>query len=116
MLPCSIRIPCPPGTGGLWDGEPPRAGQLGPRENPRPHPRLGHSTLAATATRLRDVRDALTGGACWWLVRWDGQEYNVTKKSEHMFKSLMHDGDTVSAVNPDSYAHRMRDFLKEVFY
>eukprot|EP00959_Pyramimonas_sp_CCMP1952_P434149 9091343-Pyramimonas_sp.AAC.2 len=43
-------------------------------------------------------------------------EYNVTKKTEHVFKSMRHDGDHISAVAPDLYAERMKAFLREVFY
>jgi 1-phosphatidylinositol-4-phosphate 5-kinase len=44
------------------------------------------------------------------------QEYNITKKSEHTWKGLFHERASISAVAPDSYAARMKDFLREVFY
>ncbi|DBA84719.1 hypothetical protein WJX77_004824 [Trebouxia sp. C0004] len=43
------------------------------------------------------------------------QEYNMSKRFEHSFKSLSHDGSTISAVNPRAYANRFQDFMKKVF-
>ncbi|DBA74772.1 TPA: hypothetical protein ACH3X2_009295 [Trebouxia sp. C0005] len=43
------------------------------------------------------------------------QEYNMSKRFEHGFKSLSHDGSTISAVNPRAYANRFQDFMKKVF-
>ncbi|KAA6423973.1 MAG: phosphatidylinositol-4-phosphate 5-kinase, partial [Trebouxia sp. A1-2] len=41
------------------------------------------------------------------------QEYNMSKRFEHGFKSLSHDGSTISAVNPRAYANRFQDFMKK---
>ena len=46
---------------------------------------------------------------------YDVQEYNMSKRFEHSFKSLSHDGSTISAVNPRAYANRFQDFMKKVF-
>lgn len=43
------------------------------------------------------------------------QEYNMSKRFEHSFKSLSHDGATISAVNPRAYANRFQDFMRKVF-
>lgn len=43
------------------------------------------------------------------------QEYNMSKRLEHSFKSLSHDGSSISAVNPKAYAHRFQEFMSKVF-
>jgi len=48
-------------------------------------------------------------------VRLVPQEYNVTKRVEHRWKSLVHDGSTISAVSPQTYSRRFQAFLKKVF-
>ncbi|ORY05249.1 SAICAR synthase-like protein [Basidiobolus meristosporus CBS 931.73] len=37
--------------------------------------------------------------------------YNYAKRLEHMWKSLSHDKNGISAVNPSLYAHRFMDFM-----
>ena len=40
----------------------------------------------------------------------------LTKKLEHTWKSVVHDGDTVSVHRPDFYANRFKEFMaKNVF-
>merc|ERR1712142_128802 len=41
------------------------------------------------------------------------QSFGVAKKLEHTWKSLIHDGDTVSVHRPSFYAKRFKDFLAE---
>lgn len=43
------------------------------------------------------------------------QEYNASKKVEHAFKSLTHDGQTISSVDPRFYARRFQQYLRKVF-
>ena len=43
------------------------------------------------------------------------QEYNLQKKLEHRFKSIAHDGKTISAVDPTAYAERFMRFMRRVF-
>ena len=44
------------------------------------------------------------------------QSYRLLKKMEHFWKSLIHDGDTVSVHRPGFYAQRFQNFLfKSVF-
>eukprot|EP00057_Strongylocentrotus_purpuratus_P011489 XP_011665963.1 PREDICTED: phosphatidylinositol 4-phosphate 5-kinase type-1 beta isoform X1 [Strongylocentrotus purpuratus] len=44
------------------------------------------------------------------------QCYKLTKKLEHTWKSVVHDGDTVSVHRPDFYANRFKEFMaKNVF-
>ncbi len=41
------------------------------------------------------------------------QAYGVLKKAEHYWKSLVHDGDTVSVHRPSFYARRFQGFMKD---
>ena len=41
------------------------------------------------------------------------QSYGITKKLEHTWKSIIHDGDTVSVHRPAFYAMRFKKFLSE---
>jgi hypothetical protein len=43
------------------------------------------------------------------------QAYNMTKKVEHLFKSIPHKRNTMSAVDPARYSKRFQKFLKKVF-
>ncbi len=43
------------------------------------------------------------------------QEYNMSKRLESGWKSVLHDSRTVSAVDPSRYAKRFRTFMKKVF-
>ncbi|KAL2345108.1 hypothetical protein Fmac_006393 [Flemingia macrophylla] len=43
------------------------------------------------------------------------QDYNMTKKIEHAYKSLQFDSLSISAVNPTFYSHRFLEFIQKVF-
>lgn len=43
------------------------------------------------------------------------QEYNMKKKVEHFYKSMQFDPQSISSVDPKSYAERFIGFLKKVF-
>ena len=43
------------------------------------------------------------------------QTYRPRKKMEHFVKSLFNDGNAVSVIEPGKYAHRFREFMREVF-
>lgn len=43
------------------------------------------------------------------------QEYNVTKKIEHAYKSLQFDSLSISAVDPTFYSERFLKFIQKVF-
>lgn len=43
------------------------------------------------------------------------QEYNMSKRLEHGYKSMFNDGRTISAVNPKTYSRRFQEFLGNVF-
>ncbi|KAK0425432.1 hypothetical protein QR680_009197 [Steinernema hermaphroditum] len=40
------------------------------------------------------------------------QSYRISKKIEHIWKSVVHDGDTVSVHHPDFYAERFQNFIQ----
>ncbi|XP_078148015.1 phosphatidyl inositol monophosphate 5 kinase [Carex rostrata] len=43
------------------------------------------------------------------------QEYNITKKIEHAYKSIQFDSVSISAVDPEFYSRRFLDFIQTVF-
>lgn len=43
------------------------------------------------------------------------QEYDMTKKIEHTYKSLLFDPLSISAVDPKFYSQRFLNFIKTVF-
>nr|XP_043627884.1 phosphatidylinositol 4-phosphate 5-kinase 9-like [Erigeron canadensis]XP_043627892.1 phosphatidylinositol 4-phosphate 5-kinase 9-like [Erigeron canadensis] len=43
------------------------------------------------------------------------QEYNITKKIEHKYKSLQFDSLSISAVDPTYYSQRFLEFIRKVF-
>lgn len=44
------------------------------------------------------------------------QSYRMKKKLEHTFKSIIHDGDTVSVCRPSFYAQRFQDFMAKTVF
>ncbi|CAI9099625.1 OLC1v1036475C1 [Oldenlandia corymbosa var. corymbosa] len=43
------------------------------------------------------------------------QDYDITKKLEHAYKSIQYDPNSISAVDPKQYARRFRDYILRVF-
>ncbi|CAH2033577.1 unnamed protein product [Thlaspi arvense] len=43
------------------------------------------------------------------------QDYDITKKIEHAYKSLQADPSSISAVDPKLYSKRFRDFISRIF-
>lgn len=43
------------------------------------------------------------------------QEYNISKKIEHAYKSLQFDSISISAVDPEFYSKRFLGFIQTVF-
>lgn len=41
------------------------------------------------------------------------QNYRLLKKLEHTWKSVLHDGDSISVHNPSFYATRFQDYISE---
>lgn len=44
------------------------------------------------------------------------QSYRLKKKLEHTFKSIFHDGDTVSVCRPSFYAQRFQNFMEKTVF
>lgn len=43
------------------------------------------------------------------------QDYDISKKLEHAYKSFQYDATSISAVDPKQYAKRFRDFIFRIF-
>lgn len=43
------------------------------------------------------------------------QDYDITKKLEHAYKSFQYDSNSISAVDPKAYSRRFRDYIFKVF-
>lgn len=43
------------------------------------------------------------------------QDYNMTKRIEHAYKSLQFDSLSISVVDPKFYSHRFLQFIQKVF-
>lgn len=43
------------------------------------------------------------------------QDYDISKKLEHAYKSMQYDPTSISAVDPKQYSKRFRDFILRVF-
>lgn len=43
------------------------------------------------------------------------QDYDITKKLEHAYKSLQADPNSISAVDPKLYSRRFQDFISRIF-
>uniref|UniRef100_A0A5B7BIK9 Phosphatidylinositol 4-phosphate 5-kinase n=1 Tax=Davidia involucrata TaxID=16924 RepID=A0A5B7BIK9_DAVIN len=43
------------------------------------------------------------------------QDYDITKKLEHAYKSIQYDPTSISAVDPKQYSRRFRDFVLKIF-
>ncbi|KAG9141528.1 hypothetical protein Leryth_019069 [Lithospermum erythrorhizon] len=43
------------------------------------------------------------------------QDYDITKKLEHAYKSIQYDPNSISAVDPRQYSRRFRDYIFNVF-
>lgn len=43
------------------------------------------------------------------------QDYDITKKLEHAYKSFQFDATSISAVDPKQYSKRFRDFIFRIF-
>lgn len=43
------------------------------------------------------------------------QDYDISKKLEHAYKSFQYDPTSISAVDPKQYSKRFRDFIFRIF-
>lgn len=87
-----------------------------------PLTRLG-STMPARAEYVYDGRGLMTPSRCGEICKVDLyfgiidilQDYDISKKLEHAYKSLQADSTSISAVDPKLYSSRFRDFIGKIF-
>lgn len=65
-------------------------------------------------------RSVGNGGEVFEVILYFGiidilQDYDISKKLEHAYKSLQADPTSISAVDPKLYSKRFRDFMHRVF-
>ncbi|KAH7654940.1 Phosphatidylinositol-4-phosphate 5-kinase protein [Dioscorea alata] len=88
--------------------------------------RLGANMPAKVvhATRRHDSEGQLisesTPGEFYHVILFFGiidilQDYDISKKLEHAYKSIQYDSTSISAVDPKLYAKRFKDFMYRVF-
>ncbi|KAL4278200.1 hypothetical protein GQ457_03G028610 [Hibiscus cannabinus] len=89
-----------------------------------PSTRLGVNTPARVEKTVRKQdSEALVGeptGVFCDVILFFGiidilQDYDITKKLEHAYKSMQYDPTSISAVDPKQYSKRFRDFIFKVF-
>lgn len=66
------------------------------------------------------VGEASGSGECYDVILVFGiidilQDYDISKKIEHAYKSFQHDPTSISAIDPRHYSKRFRDFIFKVF-
>ncbi|XP_057524974.1 phosphatidylinositol 4-phosphate 5-kinase 6-like [Amaranthus tricolor] len=87
--------------------------------------RLGINMLARAELTVRrsDASECHIGeatGECYDVIIFFGiidilQDYDISKKLEHAYKSFQYDATSISAVDPKQYSKRFRDFIYKVF-
>ncbi|KAL9239935.1 hypothetical protein vseg_014206 [Gypsophila vaccaria] len=78
---------------------------------------------AEVTVRKTDCEAQIIGeptGECYEVLIFFGiidilQDYDISKKLEHAYKSFQFDGTSISAVDPKQYSKRFRDFIFKVF-
>ncbi|GAB2299269.1 Phosphatidylinositol 4-phosphate 5-kinase 4 [Dionaea muscipula] len=78
---------------------------------------------AELTVRKTDCEAQLVGeptGECYDVILFFGiidilQDYDISKKLEHAYKSFQYDPTSISAVDPKQYSKRFRDFIFKVF-
>ncbi|KDP29267.1 hypothetical protein JCGZ_16656 [Jatropha curcas] len=87
--------------------------------------RLGVNMPARVERTIRrqDCELQLVGeltGECYDVIMFFGiidilQDYDISKKLEHAYKSIQYDPTSISAVDPKQYSRRFRDFIFKIF-
>lgn len=82
--------------------------------------RLSDSDQSPLAGRGLLMPIARSGGVIHDVILYFGvidilQDYDISKKLEHAYKSLQADPASISAVDPKLYSRRFRDFISRVF-
>jgi 1-phosphatidylinositol-4-phosphate 5-kinase len=78
---------------------------------------------AELTSRKNDCEPQLLGeptGECYDVILYFGiidilQDYDISKKFEHAYKSFQHDPTSISAVDPKLYSRRFKDFIYKAF-
>lgn len=75
---------------------------------------------AERMARRSDFDQYTPGGEICEVVLYFGiidilQDYDISKKLEHAYKSLQADPTSISAVDPKLYSKRFRDFIGRTF-
>ena len=78
---------------------------------------------AELTVRRSDASECHIGeatGECYDVIIFFGiidilQDYDISKKLEHAYKSFQYDATSISAVDPKQYSKRFRDFIYKVF-
>ncbi|KAK8929028.1 Phosphatidylinositol 4-phosphate 5-kinase 6 [Platanthera zijinensis] len=84
---------------------------------------INHQARVERMIRRSDCETQLVGeptGECYDVVLFFGiidilQDYDISKKLEHAYKSIQFDPTSISAVDPKQYAKRFRDLICRVF-
>ena len=85
--------------------------------------RLGVNMPARVETTVRRHEGELIGeptGEIYDVVLFFGiidilQDYDISKKLEHAYKSIQYDPTSISAVDPRQYSKRFKDFIYKAF-
>ncbi|XP_071715527.1 phosphatidylinositol 4-phosphate 5-kinase 6-like [Rutidosis leptorrhynchoides] len=85
--------------------------------------RLGNNMPARVEVTVRSHETQLVGeptGELYNVVLYFGiidilQDYDISKKLEHAYKSFQYDPNSISSVDPVQYSKRFRDFIFNVF-
>jgi len=81
-------------------------------------PARAEVTVRRTDSEAQPVGDPT--GECYDVIIFFGiidilQDYDISKKLEHAYKSFQYDPTSISAVDPKQYSKRFRDFIFKVF-
>lgn len=76
--------------------------------------------MPARAEKITGIQEVETLHVTYDVVLYLGiidilQEYNMSKKIEHAYKSLQFDSLSISAVDPTFYSKRFLEFIQKVF-
>ena len=84
---------------------------------------LNMPARAERTVRRNDIEPQLIGeptGEYYEVIMFFGvidilQDYDISKKLEHAYKSIQYDPTSISAVDPKQYSRRFRDFILKIF-
>ncbi|KAE8702145.1 Phosphatidylinositol 4-phosphate 5-kinase 1 [Hibiscus syriacus] len=122
------EVPTPTGNGDCGNREAPRISQASNDHlvidtTRQSSDRLGIKIAARAEKTERKTDYQLVGeptGVTYDVILFFGiidilQDYDISKKLEHVYKSMQYDPTSISAVDPKLYSKRFRDFIFKVF-